>query len=290
MQFIDETKVDLRALIERDFGRLSEGALADRSVLDWMHYRARLIPRRPRKVTVSKQVAARMGAYPAIRRLKTEFERGGDVSPWLSDRVRSRKDDPMADLMFNDWQVSHFHLGNVFVSPSKVGPRHRGELLLFAVVKANRAIFLDLHPHGAWSMKEILRVLLQTSPQDMPEMKGVLGTQHGEWTDAELLEARQKGLTMPIHLDGRVFLPPGLGISTSGHATRLVMLLQNLFRQIRNLHEQLKGNILPHGLLRARPLVGRPGRLGINLRDNGCLILHEKTRAIGLHVALPPFE
>jgi hypothetical protein len=185
VRFIDETEADLRALIERDFGRLPDGGIANRNVLDWMHYRARLIPRRPRQVTISEQVVAQMATYPTIKRLKTEFEVGGDVSPWLSDRVRNRKDDPMADLMFNDWQISHFHLGNLFVSPSKVGPRPKGELLLFALVKADRVTFLELHPHGAWTMQQILSVLLQTSPKDMPELKGVLGTRSGGPTDTE---------------------------------------------------------------------------------------------------------
>lgn len=289
VQLIDETEADLRALIERDFGRLSGEGISPRSVLDWMHYRARLIPCRPRKVIVSEQVSARMAAYPAIRRLKTEFAVGRDVSPWLSDRVRNRKDDPMADLMFNDWQVSHFHLGDLFVSQSKVGPRPKGELLLFALVKADRVTFLDLYPHGAWTMQQILRVLLQTSPQDMPEMKGILGTQSGGLTDAEHLKARQGGITAPIHIDGRVFLPPGLGVSNSGHATRLVLLFNNLSKQIRHVHGLLKDNNLPQQFLRKLAIVGLPARLGIKLRDDGCLIIHEKTRAIEL-LALPPFE
>jgi hypothetical protein len=289
VQLIDETEADLRALIERDFGRLPGEGVSNVSVLDWMHYRARLIPCRPRKVIVSEPVAARITAYPAIKRLKAEFAAGRDVSPWLSDRVRARKDDPMADLMFNDWQVSHFHLGNVFVSQSKVGPRPKGELLLFALVKANRVTFLDLHPHGAWTMQQILQVLLETSPQDILEMKGILRTQRGGLTDAEHLQARQAGMTAPIHLNGKVFMPPGLGVSLSGHATRLVLLFNNLSKQIRHIHGLFKDNNLPQQLLRKLAIVGLPARLGVKLRDDGCLIVHEKTRAIEL-LALQPFE
>jgi hypothetical protein len=221
------------------------------------------------------------GFCDSIPSQRGQFEAGRDVSPWLSDRVRTRKDDePLADLMFNDWQISHFHLGNVFATPKKVGPRPKGELLLFAHVKADRVTFLDLHPHGAWTMQQILRVLHQTSPQDMPEMKGVLGTQMGPLTDAELLQLRRAGVTAPIHLDGKVFLPPGLGISTSGHAARLAMRFNNLSKQIRNIHRRLKDNDLPHSLLRQLIIIGIPVRLGIKLRSDGCLVLHEKTRRI----------
>jgi hypothetical protein len=287
MQLIDETEPDLRNLIERDFGNLAAGALSNRDVLDWMHYRARLIPCRSRAVTVSQEVAAQMADYPAIVRLKTELERAGDVSPWLSDRVHKRKQDAFADLMFNDWQISHFHLGRLFVAPNKVS---RGNLLLFALVKADRAVFLAINPHGAWTATEFLRILLRTSPQDMLEWKGVLPTQRGGWTDAELVQLRQAGLGYSIQIDGKIFSPPGLGVSTSGHATRIVARQFNLLsKEIRTISRRFKENDLPQQLLRQLMVIGVPARLGIRLRDDGCLVLYERARAIDL-LAMPAFE
>jgi hypothetical protein len=289
MQLIDETETDLRNLIERDFGRLAGGHLTSRQILDWMHYRARLIPCRTRSVVVSQEVEAQMPGYPAIGRLKTEFESGRDVSPWLSDLVRKRKEDPLADLMFNDWQISHFHLGKLFVTPNKVGPRPKGELLLFALVKANHVTSLDLHPHGVWTTTQLLRVLLRTSPQDMPEAKGIIDAQTGGPTDADLLKVRQAGYTAPIHLDGKVFFPPGLGVSGSRHAVRLVLQFNRLSREIRNLHRRFTANDLPHQLPRQLSVIGILARLGISLREDGCMVLFEKTRAIELLV-MPPLE
>jgi hypothetical protein len=288
VNFIDEIDADLRRLIELDFGPLSSAPLTDRQVLDWLHYRARLIPRRPRQVKVSQQVAAQMAHYPAIGRLKALFRTGGDVSPWLSDSVRKRKDDPLADLMFNDWQISHFHLGNVFVAEDKVGPRPRGELLLFALIKADHVTFIDLHQHGAWTAQQILRVLLQTNPKDMREMKGILGTQSGGHTDDELLSLRKSGITAPIQLDGKVFMPPGMGVSTSRHATRLAQAFQNLKKNVHDLRLRLKQNALPPSLLRQLAIVTFiPRRLGIKLHDDGCVRLYEKNRALDLFVTAP---
>lgn len=288
MNFIDEIDTDLRRLIEHDFGLLSSAPLTDRQVLDWMHFRARVIPLRPRQVKVSQQVAAQMANYAAIGRLKALFKTGGDVSPWLSDSVRKRKDDPLADLMFNDWQISHFHLGNVFVSKDKVGPRPKGEMLLFALVKADQVTFIDLQQHGAWTAQQILRVLLQTSPKDIPEMKGVLGTQRGGYTNEELLQLRKSGMTAPLQLDGKFFLPPGCGLSTSGHATRLAIAFQSLKKNVHDLRLRLKQNALPPILLRQLAIVTFiPPRLGIRWRDDGCLLLYEKNRALDLFVAPP---
>lgn len=288
MNFIDEIDTDLRRLVEQDFGPLSGAPLTDRQVLDWLHYRARLIPCRPRQVRVSQQVMTQMATYPAIGRLKALFRSGGDVSPWLSDRVRKRKDDPLADLMFNDWQISHFHLGNIFVAHDKVGPRPKGEMLLFALVKANHATFLDLHQHGTWTSQQILRVLLQTNPKDMPEMKGILGAQSGGHTDDELMLLRKSGISAPIQLDGKVFMPPGIGESTSGHATRIVLAFNDLKKEVHNLRLRLRNNDLPHRLVRELAIVTFiPPRLGIKLRDDGCLHLYEKTRALDLFVTPP---
>jgi hypothetical protein len=63
MQLIDETETDLRNLIERDFGRLTDGHLTSRQILDWMHYRARLIPCRRRAVVVSQEAEAQMPGH-----------------------------------------------------------------------------------------------------------------------------------------------------------------------------------------------------------------------------------
>lgn len=287
MQFTDETDADLKALVEADFGPLSgDGSLTNLILLDWLHYRARLIPCRRRGVIVSPEVAGQMADSPAIGWIKAEFEAGRDLSAWLSDRVRKRKDDAKADLMFNDWQISHLHLGNI------VDPRNKATRtsdLLFAHVKADRVVFLDVKPHGSWGMQEILRILVRVSPKNMQEMKGILGTQRGGYTDDELVQLRQAGLTAPIQLDEKVYLPPGAGVSTSRHATRLVLQFNNLARQIRHLHNQLTHNALPHSLLRDFAVVGRPVRLGIKLHSDGCLVLYEKTRSRDLMV-LPPLE
>jgi hypothetical protein len=85
-----------------------------------------------------------------------------------------------------------------------------------------------------WAMQNLVRVLLRISPSDMtrPQFKGALGLAGGPRTDDEILKLRQDGMNSPIEIDGRVFLAPGLGVSTSKHSTRLVRAVQNVMRQI----------------------------------------------------------
>jgi hypothetical protein len=228
MRVVDETEIDLRGLVQRDFGPIGP-VLDDITLLNWLHYQARLIPQRRRTVILSPQIRARLNEFSAIRRIERALAGSGDVSPWLSDRVRLRKSDPLADMMFNDWQISHFHLGNVFVTPKKIGRSRKipGDHLMFAYVAPDRAALLDVLPHGSWAMRDLLRILLGLIPESVPELKGIVGLQHNR-TDEEILSLRRRGLNTPFEIDGRFFCSPGLGITGSFHATRLMRTLQHL--------------------------------------------------------------
>jgi hypothetical protein len=50
LQVIDETETDLRQLIEGDLGPLAPSIDIWEAAVDWVHYKARQIPQRPRRV------------------------------------------------------------------------------------------------------------------------------------------------------------------------------------------------------------------------------------------------
>lgn len=66
MKVVDETESDLRALIAGDLGPLPSSAEFLTYLLDWLHFRARSIPQRPRNVIMSPEVKAKVTTYPAI--------------------------------------------------------------------------------------------------------------------------------------------------------------------------------------------------------------------------------
>jgi hypothetical protein len=122
----------------------------------------------------------------------------------------------------------------------------------------------------------------------MPEWKGVLATQRGRLDRRRLVQLRQAGLGYSIQIEGRTFSPPRLGVSTSGHATRIV---------VKAIQPSLKGNSKhfppPQEERLTSPVAEaavdhRSSRaaLGIRLRDDGCLVLYEKTRAIDLPITM----
>jgi hypothetical protein len=104
---VDETEADFRALIETDFGPLSPNDDFREALLNWLHFKGRSIPQRARNVVISPEVKAKLSQYPAIKQLRTELSKAGDLSPWLSDTIRRKAADARADTMFNDWQIIH---------------------------------------------------------------------------------------------------------------------------------------------------------------------------------------
>lgn len=271
LQFLDESEADLRALVEADFGPLDAAKDWTLLVLDWLHARARAIPPVPRRVMISYEVNAKRGAYePAMQEIVEALETGGDLRRRLGKSIRKRSPNHLADPLFNDWQISHFHLGDA-------AKNARTNDLLFAFVAEDRAVLLDMQPHRKWAMSELLSILLKTSPDDLAkaELKGMAFCSP-DYTDAERLRARGARVCLPIMLDGRVFAPPGLGLALSGHAVRFSM---GLFPRLRNLRQCLITGV---GIARETAEfltrdVELPIRLGIRI-EGARVVAYEKNR------------
>lgn len=283
VKVIDDTEVDLRALIERDLGPLSS-PIDLRSLLHWLHFRARSIPQHPRNVIMSPEVTAKLGAYPAISKIRDELVRGNDLSPWLSNRVRVRRADPKADLLFNDWQISHFHLGRLFYRKDKIC---RTDDLLFAYIGDSHAVLLDVHPHprpgcrDAWVIRNLLQILLRVSPSDMErcEIKGSVGP---NFTDEQIVGYREAGMTYTLEIGGRSFMPPGMGLCTSQHSTRIKLDADRMMGIIAKVRTEVENNRMQMPLLRiVSRSISMPVRLGVRL-TGGRLMLYDKSRNLDI--------
>ena len=286
---IDEVLPDIKAQIETDFARSVFEEPSKKDVLDWLHYRARGIPQRFREVIVSEEVRAAMARYPAIAQIKYHLANAGDVRPWLSDRIRKRKSDPRADMLFNDWQITHFHLTAI----DKKGKVVRSNELLFAHIKAGFAVLIAIRSHAGlhlWTDQSLLKVLLETHPPAMEvyEAKGIIAPRN-QWSDHDLSEIRNGRLTSFVQIEERVFIP-GFGISTSGHAVRLTLVLYRFWRAYNHIKDRFINN---HFSVQEFQLflfpIGLPVRLGCMLTFDGRLELWDKARRHTLWTS-PPLE
>jgi hypothetical protein len=284
MLVIDETSSDIAHLISRDFGAAVDATTSD-AFLTWLHYQARRIPERHRSVVCSDRVKSLKLSYPAIAEIELALRHGRSLEPWLSGSIRRKKSDHRADLMFNDWQISHFHLGRIFSSAVSIS---RSEQLLFAFVQGDSAVLLDVQPHGSWTQMGLLRTLLETSPEAIEryEARGIssLGTNH---TDTERLRLRRAGINVLVELDGRVFMPPGQGVMTSAHSHRIMSFHMHFRNHLKGLIHGIETNRAEY--VSALVLRGLgPVRLGLRLVA-GQLVLFDKNRRVDL-LEMRPLE
>lgn len=272
---IDETCDDIAELIRKDFGSTPKRKDLHGAFLDWVHYRARRIPCRPRQVILSTEVRSKVSTYPTISRISSALRAGEDVSAWLSRKITSHMRSPRADMMFNDWQITHFHLGRVFTRPNTVSGT---DDLLYVHVAAEYATFLDVLPHRSWTAQDLLRILLETRPAAMEpvEVKNVTGQ---TLTDEALLAFRTNNTNVAIAVSGRAFM--GGGILSSGHAIRLRLFCTCIRRDILHLKETIEQGTIerPTASLIAHQ-IGVPVRLGILFDTAGVFTIFDKTRQI----------
>lgn len=273
---IDETYFDLVALINAGLHPDKAPPDIKLALMAWLTYEARRIPKRPRNVIVSDRVKAQLAAYPAIGKIIATFDAGGDLLPWLHDPIRTRKADHDVDLMFNDWQVNHLHLGDALVQPDKV--KRTGDLL-FVYVTPDRAVLLDVQPHGSWAMRDLLRTLLHVSPQDMERfrLKGAIGMQY-KLTDAEMGNLRKNRYNSFVDIDGVIFMAPGMGIVSSGHSMRIARFVQQFWKSIERCRDTINAGELPFPLrYELAKKSALPVRLGVRMHA-GELVLYDKNR------------
>lgn len=283
MKVTNEIDDDLAKLIERDFGDRPARADLDNKALDWLHYLARRIPARPRAVTLSNNAIAKLSTYPAIADLKSELELGQDVSPRLSNRIRTQKSKHTADPMFNDWQISHFHLGRAYARPDSTS---RTRELLFAYLTGEKAVLLDVGDHSSWSKQDLLSILLSTDEAEMTpyEMNGVLGLSQN-YSDDDLAKLRSGGVSSSLQIQGRFFMSPGMGVTTSKHGVRFTMFLLNLRRAMEALEKDIAANnFTVPGLSPLREDILCPVKLGLKYAA-GQFEIYDKNRGLTLRLS-----
>lgn len=280
MKFIDEIDIDLKKMIEADFGQYSKSGLNREQLLRWLHFKARQISPRYRKVFVSEEVKSKVNKYPVVTTIKGRLSFAQDLSPWLSERIRTRRSDFRADLLFNDWQIHHFHLGKFFETSKKI--KRTGDVL-FVFIESDHAVLLDIQPHNKWANKNLLEILLQTNPSDMEkyELKGI-GQPYKPVVDNDLLRSRNAGTNSIIDISGKCYMAPGGGIVSSKHALRIVRHCDLYYDMKEAVINKVKNNSFPRQISRALSSnLLLPLTLGLHMHM-GQLIVFDKNRRINL--------
>jgi hypothetical protein len=133
-----------------------EGVSTSRLILAYLTWRMRLIPSRPRTVKIwgaGVDYVRYLQIKDQLQTFLADVEAGKDLTPYLSDRVRSKgfilpvsgsefgKDDQ--DMILTRMGLHHFHVGK----RTPQNPKGRSNHLIFAEVKESEFTIIAIADH-----------------------------------------------------------------------------------------------------------------------------------------------
>jgi len=200
----------------------------------WLDFRLRYIDPRPRGTLKSDGFATRIPikAVPALNAFIKLSEAGADLNPYQTKTIKQNdfsgtKKQSRTDGLWADWKIHHVHLTDVPLSSSGEFSK-RSDWLLFFLAFPEHLALIDVRCHNEPNIFEA-HDLVEKAIKNWPEfsekfqMKGIL-TQSAPKDAETIKQLRRAGVAMMVEVDGHVYMPPGLGLTTA--ATPLKVSLQ----------------------------------------------------------------
>lgn len=234
----------LDAIPSADRAKLRSAALDD-LLIEYCVWRGRFVAPLPRHVHRSPELMADAKATEhrtALETIQTALRRGADINPYLSRGLKRIG----RDRLLADWGIHHLHLSTTLEPDGFV--KRTGDVL-FAAVTDSDAFLLGIydHPrHANWAAEEIFAVLVRNWPDSglVIQMQGVVRLTKAP-SDEERRQLRNAGVASIMQIEGKVYVPAQIGMTTAGTpmaATRGAHALMRALDDWRrsDAHEQLR--------------------------------------------------
>lgn len=206
-----------------------EGQSLSGLLIDYRVWRGRFVQPRPRTVHRSAELEKSSKSdehADALAAIESKIVKGEDLNPHLSSRISlpvgGDGSDPLTtrsdrDLLLAEWGIHHLHLSTKM---GKGGFTKRTGDVLFAVFKDSDAYLLGIfeHPsHANWAAEEIFAVMVCNWREAnlVIEAKGIIGLSQKR-SDDDRLKLRNSGVMNAQEIEGKVYSPAGLGLTTAG--------------------------------------------------------------------------
>jgi len=212
----------------------------------WLDFSCRYIEPKQRRFIASRDLESKEARLPVILQnglsmFRSKVETGDDINPFQSkglyaNDVSSEKRQGRTDLLFADWSIHHFHLTDVPVQPGTT-VSDRSDFLLFGVVFSDAVLAIDAreHPKGAgFADRELLEIAIRNWPALFQQygLPGALALAQS-YSNEELHQLRKAGVTVLQEIAGRVYMPPGLGVTTASTPTHLSLKTNEIRRGVK---------------------------------------------------------
>lgn len=222
-------------------------------LLRWCDFILRYIPNATRHVYKSDKFPAFIPkeAEKGLKRIEELFIAGGDVNPYQSKSLTlfndtsSKKKNKRTDMLWADWGIHHLHLPCNAVAPTEQYSE-RSEWILFLRVYNDVVLFIDVKNHNKgiepelFSQQELIKTFIRNWPEEagLYEMKGVIGLARDEpLTDSGIGTMRRNGINTPIEVNGKVYAPLGMGVTTAATSARVSSYHNRIYRYARDLEK-----------------------------------------------------
>lgn len=236
MDFEKDIADTARALLD-GYGISHKDLVADRDVVHrWLNVELRLIPPRQRQVQYSEEFKSslwRSHYLQVLRDIEHAFANARDVNKYLSKKV-FEKDFP--DQLFYDWGIHHLHLGGD--DPNGYFVRRTNHLLFLAIEESN-VMFIDIRPHDetlVFAQKALLDIMASNWPAYMERFRiEALDVEHLVDNPENIHELRKAGMSVVHKIAGRIYMPPGGGLTTAGTGVAVTLSGNALYSRARHL-------------------------------------------------------
>jgi hypothetical protein len=214
------------------------------SLLRWLDFRLRYIDPKPRKVFLSNKFRKEKSQdfSHALGYMIDLIQRGQNLNPYqgegliLHDDISGRKRQKRTDLLWADWGIIHLHLTEAPISETRYFSK-RSDWLLFGIPGDDFFAVIDVRHHD-FSNPELMKIMVESWPEMMErfEVKGIAPQDEADVLDPkEHARLRKSGVSALMTIGGKVYMGPGIGISTASTPLRVTRKMDTARKYVRQL-------------------------------------------------------
>lgn len=284
---VDKIATDLIAAYALKFGQEVENL--NSPLHRWLDFRFRFVDPQPRQIAFSDRFPKTdlpPDARAGLAYLVGLIQQGSDINPYqgrgltLRNDTSGEKRDARTDLLWADWGIFHFHLtaepipnDQFFSKPS--------DYLAFCIVGGDVVAFIDVlrHPDKqGFANPELMEVVHRNWPAYLGqfEVRGVLAGGEGSRTQEEVHNLRSNGVCSFLTLGGKVYMGPGMGVTSASTSTRISLVANRVRRCVDALVDMVCDPLGQFQTEIARHTVNEP-RFSLAMTPAGLAVYEEAT-------------
>ncbi|ALU91285.1 hypothetical protein Hrubri_4137 [Herbaspirillum rubrisubalbicans M1] len=285
-------------------------------LLRWLDYRLRYIDPTKRSIIKSKGFDQRVPsqAKPALAAFIALARAGKDLNPYQTKMIKKNDSSGTrrqlrTDGLWASWGIYHAHLTDQPLQENDDFSA-RSEWLLFFIVTANKICLIDIRSHnepGIFFQNDLVEQAIRSWPNFARQFKavGVLSLARSPSTNPDDIKMlRTAGVNQMLEIDGAVYMPPGLGMTSAATSSRVSMMAMRIRQNAQAIQDFYAApDSAPMTLLKSKGIgnpvlsltIGPSGRLVISCRQTELFWSFPKTYISGdarselEYLLLPPW-